>query len=90
MLIDRILAQLSSERFHPAADGYRCRDPQPNIKQNSGSLVAETWEGLREPGVKYTTRRHIELTNLGQGGLTETEPPNKWHPRPGPRFLTHM
>ena len=54
MLIDRILAQLSSERFHPEAYGYRCRDPQPNIKQNSGSLVAETWEGSREPGVKYT------------------------------------
>ena len=44
---DRILASLSSERLHPAEDGNRCRDPQPNIRWCS-SLVEELREGLRD------------------------------------------
>jgi hypothetical protein len=27
---------LSSETLHPANDGNRCRDPQPNIRQSLG------------------------------------------------------
>ena len=41
MHADRNLAQLSPERLHPAVDGGRCRDPQPNIRQSPGSLVEE-------------------------------------------------
>ena len=40
---------MSSERFHPAADGNRCRDPHPNIRWNLGSLVQELEEGLENP-----------------------------------------
>ena len=37
-------------------NGNRCRDPQPNIRWVSGSLVEEWEEELREPrGVKDTT-----------------------------------
>jgi hypothetical protein len=32
-----------------AANGKRCRDPQPNIRWSSGSLVEELGEGLRDP-----------------------------------------
>jgi hypothetical protein len=35
------LASLSLETIHPAIDGIRCRDPQPTMKWNSGSLVEE-------------------------------------------------
>jgi hypothetical protein len=41
MLADRNLAQLSSERFHPADDENRYRYPEPNIRQSSGGLVEE-------------------------------------------------
>lgn len=41
MATDRNLAQLSPERPHPAADGGRCRDPQPNIRLSLGSLAEE-------------------------------------------------
>jgi hypothetical protein len=40
---------VSPERLHPAVDGNRCRDSQPNIRQSSGSLVKEWRIGLREP-----------------------------------------
>jgi hypothetical protein len=47
MLADRSLAQLSFERLHPAVDGNRCRDPQPNIRQSSReSCVEEGGIGL--------------------------------------------
>jgi hypothetical protein len=32
---------------HPAADGSRHRDPQPNMRWSLGSLVEELKEGLR-------------------------------------------
>jgi hypothetical protein len=39
--------------FHLSGDGNRCRDPQPNLRQSSGSLVEELWEGLRDAtGIK--------------------------------------
>jgi hypothetical protein len=41
MLADRNLAKLSSERLHPEADGSKYKDPQPNIRWSSGSLVEE-------------------------------------------------
>ena len=46
MLAERNLAQLSLERLHPVTDGNRCRDPQPNIRQSSWSLVEELGIGL--------------------------------------------
>jgi hypothetical protein len=48
MLVDRSLAQLSSERLPPAADGNRGKNPQPNTRQSSGCLVEESGTGLSE------------------------------------------
>ena len=48
VLADRSLAWLSSERLHPAADGNRCRDPQPHIRWSLGSLIEELGEGLKD------------------------------------------
>lgn len=48
MLTDRILVQLSAERFHPGADGNKCRDPQLNKKHSSESLVEKLGEGLQD------------------------------------------
>jgi hypothetical protein len=50
MLANRSLAQLSSERLHLAADGDKCRNPQPSIRQGSGSIEEESGEGLRIEG----------------------------------------
>jgi hypothetical protein len=41
MLADRSLAELSPEKLHPAADGNRCRDPEPNIRWSLERLVEE-------------------------------------------------
>jgi hypothetical protein len=41
MLADRKLAQLSPEKLHPTANGNRCRDTQPIIRQSLGSVVEE-------------------------------------------------
>jgi hypothetical protein len=41
MLVYRSLVQLSFEMFYPAINGNRCRDLQPNILQNIGSLIEE-------------------------------------------------
>jgi hypothetical protein len=48
MLADRSLTKLSSQKLHPAADETRYRDPQPNKRRSSGSLVEEWEEVLRE------------------------------------------
>ena len=40
---------MSSERLHPAADGNRCRDSQPNIRWSSWSLVGELGDRLGDP-----------------------------------------
>lgn len=37
MFIDWHLAKLSSERHHPASDGSRYRDPQPNTRWSQGT-----------------------------------------------------
>ena len=39
---------MSSDGSHPPDSGNRCRDPQPNIRWSSRSLVEEFGEGLRE------------------------------------------
>lgn len=70
MLVDSYAckpSKLSSEKFHPAADGRRWRDPQPNTRWSSGSLVrvGDRIEGAGR--VKYTTRRPTESSNLDQG-----------------------
>lgn len=46
MFIDWHLAQLSSERLHPATDKNRCRDPPPNIRWSLGSTAEDGEEGL--------------------------------------------
>ena len=46
---DWCLAQLSSERPHPATDGNRCRDPQPNTRQGLGNPVEDREGGFEEP-----------------------------------------
>jgi hypothetical protein len=40
------LAQLSSEGYHPAADGNQCRDPQPNTRQSQENLTEVREEEL--------------------------------------------
>ena len=62
---------MSSERLHPAADGSRCRDPQPNFTGGLGSLVKEFVCGGRiegDTGVKDTTTRSRESTNGAHEG----------------------
>ena len=39
ILEDRGLAKPSSERFHPATDGNRCRDPQLSIRLSFENLA---------------------------------------------------
>jgi hypothetical protein len=41
-------------------------------------------------GVKDTTRRPTESSNLGPWGLTVTGPPTKEHAGVGPRSPTHL
>jgi hypothetical protein len=87
MLAVKSLAKLSPERLYPADYGNICKDPKPNIRQSLGSLVEE-WGmgiGLGKEGVKDTTRRPTESTNLGPWGFTTTEPPSN-----GPRPPTHL
>ena len=52
MFADRSLVYLSSERFHPEANGKRCRDSNPNIRWSLGNLTEELGEGLS--GTKRT------------------------------------
>jgi hypothetical protein len=40
---------MSPERLHAATDGGRCRDPQPDIRQNSGHLVEEAGIEVSKP-----------------------------------------
>jgi hypothetical protein len=63
MLADKNIAQLFSERFHPAAD--RCYDPHPTISATEESFGG--WGGRIEGtrGIKNTKRKPIESTNLG-------------------------
>jgi hypothetical protein len=55
------------KRLHPAADGNRGRDPQPNNRQRSESL--EEWkEGLREP-VGSRTPEDLQMAHGGSQRL---------------------
>jgi hypothetical protein len=53
------LSKLSSERLHPAVDGNRCRDPQPNIRWSLGNLVEEGEEGLPESERSRTSQKNL-------------------------------
>ena len=57
------------------------RNPQPNIRQNSGSPVEELGEELRdlkEIGTcRDSTRRPTESTNLDPWRISGSEPPAK-------------
>ena len=89
MLAYRSLAQLSSEKIHPATDGNRCRERQHQTQwRESCGRGRERIEGAGE--VKNTTRRPTELTNVGPWGLTETEPSTEGHGWTGTRSPTHM
>lgn len=46
MLADRKLELLE---FHPAPDGNECIDPQPTIRQSSGSCVEDGGLGSSKP-----------------------------------------
>ena len=68
MLVDRSLAQLSSEKLHPAADGKRCRDQQKNIRQSPGNLMEREKERLEETegqGHHKNTYRIDQLKSIG-------------------------
>lgn len=54
MLIERNLAELSSERFQTAVDDKRSRDLQPNIRQSLGNLVKEGEERIKDSIRKST------------------------------------
>ena len=71
------LAQLCPERFHPATDGNRCRDPQPNIKQTSGSLVEE-W-GIQMSKLEGAKDTQGPTESLSPWRLKKTELPAKKH-----------
>ena len=56
MFANPSLAQLSSERLHPEADGNRiCNDPRTNIRSSSGSLLEQLGQlelrGQRDQGL---------------------------------------
>lgn len=69
--MDQSLDQSSSERFHPAADGNKCRDTQPNTKR--------FWEPHRRRRGRIVGSRGVEdalrtwPTESAQQGITETE-----------------
>ena len=46
---------MSSERLHPATDGNRCRDPQPNIRWRQENPI-ERGRIAEARGVKNTKR----------------------------------
>ena len=71
MLADKIL--LPSDRFHPAADLYRCRHTQPNREWSLGTPMAELGNSIERPTVS---------TKLDLRELTETEPPTRSMHRP--------
>lgn len=65
ILIDRFLAQLSSERFYPARDGNKCTAKhQAELRESHGRGRGNT-VGARRGKKKNTTRNPTESTNLG-------------------------
>jgi hypothetical protein len=85
MLADRNLAWLSFERFHPAADSDRCRDPQANIEWSLVTLMEELGEGDRN-----AIGRSTESTNLDPWRILATEPRTKSLHRLDLGLPTHM
>ena len=66
---DRNLAYLSSERLYRAANGKRCRDPQPNIRWSSGSLSEELGKGLRDRKMRTPQEDKQSQLTWTLGGL---------------------
>jgi hypothetical protein len=60
MFTDRGLAYLSLERLYPAANGNRCRNPQPNIRVSSGILVEGLETGLQVLEVSRTPHEDLK------------------------------
>lgn len=56
---------MSPVRLHPAADGNRCKDQQPNIRRSSRSLVKELGMGWNK---REGSRTPTESPNLGPWG----------------------
>jgi hypothetical protein len=66
MCWDRNLAQ-SSQRLHPANDGNRCRDPQPNIRWSLGNPSEEGVRFVGAKGAKDTTEKPTESIWVHRG-----------------------
>lgn len=63
MLADRNFSQVPSERLHPAADGNRCKDSQPDIGRAQGVLWQSRGRTEGTGGVKDNARKTIDPTN---------------------------
>lgn len=59
MFINQCLVQLLSDGHHPATDESRCRDQQPNVRQNQVNPTEEE-EDVEAKGVKDTMRTHLQ------------------------------
>lgn len=56
---------MSPERLHSEADRARFRDAHPNIRESSDCLLKELGGRIKGArGVKNTTEKHTEPTNL--------------------------
>ena len=83
-------SNLSSERIHQAVNGKTCGDSHPNITWNSGNLVEEVGEGLRDPKRTRTPQEDQQPSSLDPWGLPETESPVKEQALAVPRPLAQM
>jgi hypothetical protein len=78
LLADRNLAELSSEKLHPEADGRRCSDSYSNIRWSLGSFVEESVEGFRnQEGIETPQEDQQSQLTCNLGRLSETEPATK-------------
>jgi hypothetical protein len=64
------------------------RDKQQKKLRKSCRRVGDKIKQAR--GVKHTSRRPKESTNLGPCKLTESETPTKKHAGTGPRLISHI
>jgi hypothetical protein len=72
MLVDRSLAELSSERFYPADEWNTCRFPQLNNEQKSGILMERLAEELKGPEHYRTAQKSQQTWTLGALGDSVT------------------
>jgi hypothetical protein len=84
MVTDKSLAQLSSERLHPAVGGNKCRDPQPNIRQRAQREEWQGWsggKGMREPERSRTPQENLQnqLTWAHGGSQRLSHQPKSMH-----------